>query len=56
MGAQENKCQTPQNDILHMKFTEFYLCFHNSCEIGHSFSWALNKTSLKPYYDLEKTV
>ena len=22
------------NDILHMKISEFYLCFHNSCEIG----------------------
>ena len=33
MRAQENKCQISQNDILHMKFTEFCLCFHNSCEI-----------------------
>ena len=22
------------NDILHMKFSEFYLCFHNPREIG----------------------
>ena len=29
----ENKCQISQNDILHMKFLEFYLCFHNFCEI-----------------------
>ena len=33
MGAQENKCQISQNDILHMKCSEFYLCFHNSSEI-----------------------
>ena len=38
MGAQENECQISQNFILHMKFSEFYLCFHNSCEIWHSFS------------------
>ena len=24
MGARENKCQISQNDILHMKFSEFY--------------------------------
>ena len=33
MGARENVCQISQNDILHMKFSEFYLCFHNSYEI-----------------------
>ena len=33
MGASENKCQISQNDILHMKFLEFYLCFHSSREI-----------------------
>ena len=33
MGAQENKYQTSQNDILRMKFSELYLFFHNSCEI-----------------------
>ena len=33
MRARENKCQILQNDILHMKFSEIYLCFHNSCEI-----------------------
>ena len=33
MGAGENKCQILQNDIFHMKMSEFYLCFHNSCEI-----------------------
>ena len=33
MGARENKCQISQNDILHMKFLEFYLCFQNSFEI-----------------------
>ena len=33
MRAGENKCQILQNDILHMKFSEIYLRFHNSCEI-----------------------
>ena len=28
-------CQISQNEILHMKFSELYLCFHNSCEILH---------------------
>ena len=25
----ENECQISQNYILHMKFSQFYLCFHN---------------------------
>ena len=29
MRAQENQCQIGQNDILHIKFAESYLCFHN---------------------------
>ena len=33
MEAQENECQISQNYILHMKFSEFYLCNHNSCEL-----------------------
>ena len=33
MGAREKKCKISQNDILHMKFLEFYLCVHISCEI-----------------------
>ena len=33
MGARENESQISQNYILHMKFSEFYLCHHNSCEI-----------------------
>ena len=33
MGARENKSQISQNDILHMKFSEFYLRFLNSREI-----------------------
>ena len=33
MGARENECQISQNYILHMKFSELYLRFHNSCEI-----------------------
>ena len=33
MGAEENECQISQNYTLHIKFSEFYLCFHNSCEI-----------------------
>ena len=45
MGARENECQISQNYILHMKFSEFYLCNHNSCEIWHSFS----RTSLRDF-------
>ena len=33
MGARENKCQISQNDSLHMKFSEVYLRYQNSCEI-----------------------
>ena len=33
MRARENECQIAKIDILHMKYSEFYLCFHNSCEI-----------------------
>ena len=33
MEARENECQISQNYILQMKFSEFYLCNHNSCEI-----------------------
>ena len=32
-SPKKNECQISQNDILHMTFLEFYLCFHNSCEI-----------------------
>ena len=32
--TRENKCQISQNDILHLKFSEFCLCFHTSCEMG----------------------
>jgi len=42
MGARESECQNSQNYILHMKFSEFYLCFYNSCEISHP-SLALEK-------------
>ena len=31
MRVRENEIL--QSDILHTKFSEFYLCFHNSCEI-----------------------
>ena len=33
MGARENESHISENYILRMKFSEFYLCFHNSCEI-----------------------
>ena len=39
MGIRENEFQISQNYILHKKFSEFYLCFHNSCEIRLSDSW-----------------
>ena len=38
MGALENESQIGQNYILHIKFLEFYLYNHNSCEIRHLFS------------------
>ena len=50
MKARENKCQISQNDILHMKFSEFYLYFHNSCEIWHLFSQAPMRNRLWCYY------
>ena len=50
--CRENKCQILQNDILHMKFSEFYLCFHNSCEIWHLFSRAPMRISIYTLSDL----
>ena len=38
MKARESKCQISQNDIFLMKFSEFYLCFHNSCELWHTYT------------------
>ena len=35
-----------------MKFLEFYLCFHNSCEIWHSFSQTPIRNFLWCYYRL----
>ena len=57
--------QISQNYILHMKFSEFYLFFHNSCEIWHAFSrtpirnvlWCYNRrqiTSFKPLKNVKK--
>ena len=31
----ENECHISQNCIIHMGFSEVYLCFHNSCQIWH---------------------
>ena len=50
MGERENECQISENHILHIKFSEVYLCFHNSCEIWHSFSWAPERNFLWCYY------
>ena len=51
MGARENKCKRSQTwDILNMKFSEFYLCFHNSCELWHLFSRAPIRNCLWCYY------
>ena len=36
-------------DILHMKFSEFYLCFHDSCKIWHLFSRAPMRNCLWCY-------
>ena len=30
IDGDEKKCQISQNDTLHIKCSEFYLCFHNS--------------------------
>ena len=38
MEVRENEYQISQNYFLHMKFSEFYLCNHDSCEIWRSFS------------------
>ena len=50
MEAQENKSQISQNDILHMKFSEFYLRFLNSREIWHLFSRALKNAKRLQYF------
>ena len=50
MGAQENECQISQNDILHMKLSEFYLRFRDSCEIWHLFSRAPIRNFLWCYF------
>ena len=47
---QENECQISQSYILHMKFEEFYLCNHNSCEIWLSFSRNSMRNFLWYYY------
>ena len=58
MRARENECQISENYILHMKFSEFYLCFHNSCEISRTpmrnlfwcyYRWLINLTSTQTY-------
>ena len=46
MGAQENECQISQNYVLHVKFLEFHLYNHNSCEIWHLFS----RTSMEIFF------
>ena len=39
--------------ILHIKFLRIFpLCFHNSCEIWHSFSWTPMRNFLCCYYRL----
>ena len=50
MGTRENECQISQSYIVHMKFSEFYLCNHNSCEILHSFSRTSMRNFLWCYY------
>ena len=50
MGARENECQMPQSYILHMKFQEFHLRDHNSCEIWLSFSRTPMRNFLCCYY------
>ena len=50
MGARENECQISQNYIIDMKFSEFFLRFHNSFEIWHSFSQTPMRNFLWCYY------
>ena len=50
MSARENESQISQNYILHLKFSEFHLCFHNSCKIWHSFSRTPVRNFLWCYY------
>ena len=50
MDARENECQVLQNYILHIKFSEFYLCFHNSYEIWNPFSRTPMRNFLWCYY------
>ena len=50
MGTRENEFQISQNYTLHKKLSEFYLCFHNSCEIQHSVSQASMRNFLWCYY------
>ena len=50
MGARENVCQIWQNYILHMRFSEFYLCNNNSWEIWLSFSGTSMRNFLWCYY------
>ena len=38
------------NYIFHVKISEFYLCFHNSCEIWHSLSRTPMRNFLWCYY------
>ena len=56
MGARENECQISQNYILHMKFSEFYLCFHNSREISHSFSRTPLRNFLLCYFSYRQLI
>ena len=48
--SRENECQISQNYILHMKFLEFYLYNHNSCDIWHLFSRTSMRNFLWCYY------
>ena len=45
MGALENECQISKNYVLHVKFLDFNLYNHNSCEIWHLFS----RTSMRNF-------
>ena len=57
MGAQENECQISENYVFHMRFSELYQCFHNSCEIWQSssrtWSFRYNNFPTSPYLVLE---
>ena len=51
-GNEIGLCQISQNDIFHLKFSEFHLCFYSFCEIWYLFSGATMRNRLWCFYRL----